>query len=254
MKNPNVILITGATSGIGQALALEYAKRGVKLLLMGRDQSRLFQTEGVCRQRGAAVKTASVDVTDAAAMRDQLLAWYDQEPIDLVIANAGISGGGLIRHADHQTRFEQVMTTNVNGTLNTILPLIGRMQHRRKGQIALMSSLAGFRGLPTAAAYSTSKTAIRALGEALRPVLARDGIEVSTIHPGFVKTPLTSVNQFPMPFAMAPDKAAQRIKFGLEENPARICFPLPMVIMARLLAALPNRWTDGLLTRAPRKD
>lgn len=254
MKNPNVILITGASSGIGAALADTYAERGVKLLLMGRDMTRLMDVEKICRAKGAAVKLAAMDITDTATVRHQLLQWFDQEPIDLVIANAGISGGGLIRNADHQSRFEDVITTNINGTLNTILPLISRMQQRGKGQIALMSSLAGFRGLPTAAAYSTSKVAIRALGEALRPLLARDGLEVSVIHPGFIATPLTAVNGFYMPFLMQPARAASIIREGLLDNKARICFPWPVALMARLIAALPNRFIDGLLARAPRKD
>ncbi len=254
MKNPNVILITGASSGIGAALALNYAQRGIKLLLMGRDAARLAQIEQLCRAKGAAVKTSTIPVTDGPALRDQLLAWYDQEPIDLVVANAGISGGGLIRHGDHQSRFEEVMTINVNGTLNTILPLIGRMQQRRRGQIALMSSLAGYRGLPTAAAYSSSKVAIRALAESLRPVLARDGIGVSVIHPGFVKTPLTDVNPFWMPFLMTADKAAEKIRAGLAADRRQIAFPWPMVWLSRLIAFLPNAWADKFLARAPRKD
>ena len=254
MKNPNVILITGASSGIGAALADIYAERGVKLLLMGRDMTRLMDIEKNCRAKGAAVKLATMDVTDASAMRNQILQWFDQEPIDLVIANAGISGGGLIRNADHQSRFEDVINININGTLNTILPIISRMQQRGKGQIALMSSLAGFRGLPTAAAYSTSKVAVAALGQSLRPLLARDGIEVNVIHPGFIATPLTSVNGFYMPFLMQPARAAQKIRAGLEDDKARICFPWLMSFMARLIAWLPNRWIDGMLARAPRKD
>ena len=254
MKNPNVILITGASSGIGAALAESYAERGVKLLLMGRDMTRLMDIEKICRAKGAAVKLGAMDVTDTAAMRHQLLAWFDQEPIDLVIANAGISGGGLIRNTDHQSRFEEVVTTNVNGTLNTILPLISRMQQRGKGQIALMSSLAGFRGMPTAAAYSASKVAVAALGDGLRPLLARDGISVSIIHPGFIATPLTAVNGFYMPFLMKPERAAAKIREGLEAGKSRIIFPWFMGFMARLIACLPHTLADTLLARAPRKD
>lgn len=249
MKNPNIILITGATSGIGGALALEYAERGVKLLLIGRDQARLAEVEQRCRAKGAAVKTAAIDVTDREKLQHQILVWDDQEAIDLIIANAGISGGGLIENSDHQGRFEAVIDINVMGSVYTITPLISRMRTRRKGQIVLMSSLAGFRGLPSAAAYSTSKVAVRALGQSLRPLLSRDNIGVSVIHPGFVKTPLTDTNGFYMPFLMSPEKAATVIRDGLSANKATIAFPWPMHMMARLIALMPS----AFLVLLPRK-
>jgi short-subunit dehydrogenase len=249
MKNPNIILITGATSGIGAALAVEYAERGVKLLLIGRDMPRLAEVEQRCRAKGAAVKTAAIDVTDRDKLQHQILVWDDQEAIDLVIANAGISGGGLIENSDHQSRFEAVIDINVMGSVYTITPLISRMRSRKKGQIALLSSLAGFRGLPSAAAYSTSKVAMRALGQSLRPLLARDNIGVSVIHPGFVKTPLTDVNGFYMPFLMTPEKSATIIRDGLAANKATVAFPWPMYVMARLMALMPS----ALLALLPRK-
>lgn len=246
MKNPSVILITGASSGIGRALASAYAQKGVKLLLTGRNAERLGDIERHCRDKGAAVKTTTVCVTDRDAFQKQVSVWDDLEPIDLVIANAGISGGV-------KDDFQAIFDTSVEGTFNTVNPLIARMQARKRGQIALMSSMAGWRGMPNAPAYSTAKVAIRAYGEALRPLLAKDNVEVSTIFPGFVKTPLTDANNFDMPFIIEAREAAEIIKDGLERNKARIAFPWQMYVLARLVAALPRCVGDFVLMRAPSK-
>jgi len=248
MKNPKTILITGASSGIGHAVALAYAARGVTLLLMGRDAVRLERTASDCRTRGADVETAVLPVTDRDGMEKQIAAWDDKTPVDLVIANAGISGG-----SSAGAGFYEIMDINVTGTLNTVLPLVPRMQARGRGQIAFVSSLAGWRGMPNAPAYSVSKVAVRAMGEALRPRLKKDNIGVCVIFPGFVKTPLTDANDFSMPFLMTAEESAARIKNGLAKNKARICFPWPMMLMARLIAALPLWLGDHILSRAPQK-
>lgn len=246
MKNASVILITGASSGIGRALALEYAARGIKLLLTGRNAERLAEVEKLCRDKGAAVKTTTIDVTDREAFEKQVTVWDDMEPIDMVIANAGISGG-------IKDDFRLIVSSSLDGTFNTVNPLIARMQARKRGQIVLMSSMAGFRGMPNAPAYSTAKVAVRAYGEALRPLLKNDGITVSTIFPGFIRTPLTDANNFSMPFLMEADAAAKIIRKGIEKGKARIAFPWPMYLMARLIAALPLCIGDFILGLAPKK-
>lgn len=252
MKNPKTILITGASSGIGHALALLYAEPGRRLLLTGRDRDRLAAIAGLCVAKGAAVETSATPVTDREAIADQLRAWDGAGPIDLVIANAGISGGFDPRD-EVEAQFRDIIAINLDGTFNTVNPLIPRMAARGYGQIALMSSMAGFRGLPNAPAYSTSKMAVRAYGEALRPLLQSSGVEVSVIFPGFVKTPLTAVNKFPMPFLIDPERAARHIRDGLERNRARIAFPWQMHLLARFVAALPLWLGDFLLARAPKK-
>ncbi|MHA7062538.1 SDR family NAD(P)-dependent oxidoreductase [Azospirillum argentinense] len=253
MRDPRSIVITGASSGIGEELARAYAAPGVALALSGRDSARLEAVAERCRAAGAAVETALVDAADRAAMAEWLSALDARTPVDLVIANAGISAGtgGGVESAEQARRIFQV---NVDGVLNSVHPLLPGMQARRRGQIALMASLAGFRGMPGAPAYCASKAAVRVYGESLRGDLAGQGIGVTVICPGFVKSRMTAVNRFPMPFLMETDRAAQVIKSGLARNKARIAFPWPMAATVWLLAALPVALTDVLLRQAPRKE
>lgn len=253
MKNPKTVLITGASSGIGLELAKLYAKSGVTLMLTGRDGERLEQAATACRAKGAAVKTTTIPVTDREAFEKQIAAWDDETPVELVIANAGVSGGHGKIGDETEKKLRDIMATNVDGMFNTVNPLIDRMRQRKKGHIALMSSIAGFRGLPTAPAYSTSKNAVRAYGEALRPLLAKDNVEVCNVHPGFVRTPLTDKNDFEMPFIMGPERAARIIKKGIEQNRAVMAFPWQMRWFMRLATLLPRCWSDALLVNALRK-
>ncbi|MDE1151768.1 MAG: SDR family NAD(P)-dependent oxidoreductase [Micavibrio sp.] len=253
MATNRTILITGASSGIGKALAEAYAAPGTRLLLTGRNTERLAQVTALCMGKGAAVETALTPVTDSAAFAAQLLAWDDAAPIDIVIANAGISGGTGKAGGESDAQFRDIMQTNLDGTFNTVNPLLPRFMARKKGAVVLMSSMAGFRGMPTAPAYSVSKMAVRAYGEALRPLLKDSGVNVNVIFPGFIKTPLTDVNNFPMPFLMDAEGAAQYIIKGIAANRARIAFPWPMYLLSRFVAALPLWAGDFILARAPKK-
>lgn len=252
MRDPRCIFITGASSGIGEALALSYAAPGIRLLLTGRDAGRLDAVAAGCRERGADVATTLTDVTDRAALAGWILARDEEGPVDLVIANAGMSagtGGGVETAAQARAIF----ATNLDGVLNSIHPLIPAMVARRRGQIALMSSLAAFRGLPGAAAYSGSKAAVRVYGEALRGDLAPHKVTVSVICPGFVVSRMTAVNRFPMPFLMEADRAAAIIRNGLAAGKGRVAFPFPTYAASWLLGVLPTALVDTLLARAPRK-
>jgi short-subunit dehydrogenase len=246
------ILITGASSGIGEALALAYAASDVQLALTGRNAARLQAIAEACRARGAAVESAVLDVADRAAMADRLTRWDDATPIELVIANAGISAGtGAGQETEAQLR--AIADVNVGGVMNTVAPLLPRLIARRRGQIALMSSLAGFRGVAGAPAYCASKAWVRVYGESLRLELAAHGIGVSVICPGFVRSRMTAVNKFPMPFLMDTERAARIIQRGLSANRGRIAFPWPMAAAVWFLNALPARVADALLTGLPRK-
>jgi NAD(P)-dependent dehydrogenase (short-subunit alcohol dehydrogenase family) len=246
------VLITGASSGLGAGLALAFAAPGVTLHLSGRDAHRLDEVARLCRAKGAQAHTSQVDVTDVAAMARWLEASESLRPLDLVIANAGISagtGGG----GETAEQMRKIFATNVDGVFNTVMPALPFLRARGRGQIGIMSSLAGFRGMPGAPAYCASKAAVRVWGEALRGELAPLGIGVSVICPGFVETPMTAVNRFSMPFLMKAEQASAIMARGLGENRGRIAFPWPMHLMARIAGCLPSAWMDLIAARLPKK-
>jgi short-subunit dehydrogenase len=245
------ILITGASSGIGTALALAFAEPGVDLALGGRDEARLEGVAERCRRAGAVARCARVDVTDRDATAAWLLDAERAAPLDLLIANAGTAGPGQDRGEEAA---RAIFAVNFEGVVNTILPILPAMVARGRGQLALMSSIAGFYGLPSAPAYCASKAAVRVWGEALRGRLGRPGVAVSVICPGFVRTPMTAGNRFAMPLIMTAERAAAIIRRGLVRRRARIAFPLPTYWMMRLLEALPAGTADSLLARLPAKE
>lgn len=254
MKNPKSILITGASSGIGEALALRYAAPGIFLALSGRDEERLLSVASACRAKGAEVDVAILPVTDQGHMEDWIVDVDTQHPLDLVIANAGISGGtGGVMNGEPIAQARAIFDVNVTGVLNTVGPILPRMIERKSGQIALMASLAAFRGFPGAPAYSASKGAVRFYGEALRAAVHDTGVEVNVICPGFVKSRMTDVNDFPMPFLMTAEKASNIIANGLRRNKGRIAFPLPVHLSSWLLSILPDAVVQPLLRRLPAK-
>lgn len=254
MQNPKSILITGASSGIGEALALHYAQPGIFLALSGRNEERLRDVAQRCQTKGAIVNPVSIDVSDRAAMQAWMTAVDENHALDLVIANAGISGGtGGVMNGEpiHQAR--RILAINITGVLNTIEPVLPRMMSRRRGQIALVSSMAGFRGFPSAPAYSASKGMVRFYGEALRGSLREAGVEVNVIMPGFVKSRMTDANDFHMPFLMEADKAATIISRGLARNHGRIAFPLPTYVGAWFISILPDIIAQKILGKLPAK-
>jgi len=231
--NPQNILITGASSGIGAALAVAYAKPGNRLHLGGRDQTRLHDIEVLVRNTGADCATQVVNVTDPTGMREWIA---PLEELDLVIANAGISVSTRKKGAAADIADADVFATNVDGVVNTLTPAISNMRTRGHGQIALMSSLASFRAFRDAPAYCASKAAVRFYGAGLRRAHGAEGLGVSVICPGFVRSPMTAANTFKMPLLMDADKAALRIQRKLAKNRPMIAFPLPMYIAVRMLA------------------
>jgi short-subunit dehydrogenase len=252
MRHPQSILITGASSGIGAALALAYAADGVRLVLTGRDSNRLNEVAAQCRARHAAVDVRRVDVVDRAAMNALIAECDATAPLDLVIANAGVSAGTL-GGPEESEQVRAMFAINVDGVVNTVQPAIEAMLPRGRGQIAIMSSLAALRGFPGAPTYCASKAAVKIWGEALRGALHDRGIEVNVICPGYIETAMTARNDFPMPLLMPADRAASIVVRGLARNRARIAFPWPLYAVVSLLAWLPPALSDPLLRRLPAK-
>ena len=247
MKNFSSIVITGASSGIGEALALDYAAPGVALALTGRDAARLEGVAGACRAKGATVVADTVDVADRERLAAWLTSFDDAHPVDLLLANAGISIDKDNSSLDDFAVVRKTLDVNVGGVLNTVEPLLERMMARKRGQIGIVSSLAGFIGLPYSASYNASKAYVRVWGESIRYVLKKDGIGVSVICPGFVVSRMTAQAPFPMPFLMTSAKASKIIRRGLAANRARIAFPIGTKAAVWFGSILPGRWTARLL-------
>ncbi len=242
------IALTGASGGIGSALAEAYAAPGTVLALSGRDSARLEAVAERCRANGATVLTACVDVTDPAATRSWVAAVDDAHPIDLLIANAGISSSiGPGGEPEPWEIIERVMSVNAVGCMAAASAAAERMLPRRRGQIALMSSIAAYRGLPACPSYSASKAAVKAYAEGLRGWLAPHRIGVTVICPGYVTSPMSERVVGPKPFLVPADRAAALIRRRLERNPAEISFPFPLDFGTRLLSRLPSWAAERIL-------
>ena len=246
---PAVVVVTGASGAIGAALARRYAGPGRCLALQGRNLDRLEAVAQACRAQGAQVHVCALDVREAVVLREWLLAFDSQHPVDLIIANAGVANV-LVDLSDWETStaIDEVIDTNLYGVVNTVLPIAERMRQRRAGHVAIVSSLAAFRGMAISPAYCASKAALRAWGQSLRPLLSENGVSLTMIYPGFVKSAMS--DEFPAnkPFLIEPDQAAMRIHHGLQAKRATIVFPASLGLGIKLLNLLPDRWADAVLS------
>lgn len=249
-----VALITGASAGIGEALARELAKRGWTLGLVARRQPLLDELAEELRKGGATVATASADVTDRAQVEAAVRSIEAAVgPVDLLVANAG-GGTPSPAKAVPVDALVDVMRLNYFGVVYSVGAVLPGMLARRSGHISVVSSVAGFRGLPGGAAYSASKAAVSTMFESFRTDLRGTGVAVSTIHPGYVETPLTAKNRYPMPFLMKADRAARIIADGLQAKRTDITFPWQMAWLLRyFLVRLPNALWDRALAGQTRK-
>lgn len=237
-SKPASILITGASNGIGAALARAYAGPGVFLAISGRDAARLEGVAAALRARGATVDARVIDVTDAAAMRDWIGRVDAAHPLDLVIANAGTARGAGGGEGIEAAR--EILMVNLMAAVETALAIVPAMLARGDGQIALVSSLAGFVGVPNAASYAASKAGLRVYGEGLRVSLRRKGVRVNVVCPGFVRTDMVARNKFWMPGLMDVERAARIIVRGLARNRGRIAFPWFMHVLATIGTLVPD--------------
>lgn len=250
MTAPRSILISGASSGLGRALALAYARPGARLLLIGRDAPRLGDTSRACKAAGATVEAEQIDIQNAEDLKEWILAADNAQPVDLAIACAGITSGiSSSRPLESLAAAEAVLAINLLGTIYTLEPLIAPMMARKAGHLAAVGSLAGLRGLPYSPAYCASKAGLHAYLESLRPTLRRSGVSVSLIAPGFLETPLNQDIRAPRPMQVRAERAAQIIRTGLDRRKRMIAFPWPLYLGLRLLNLMPARFGDWLLAR-----
>ncbi len=251
-KNIENVLITGASSGIGEALALIYAQNGAKnLFLSGRNVERLEKIVAECQKSGAKTEGKVIDVTDKAAMEKWIEECNQKASLNLVFANAGVSTG-----EETPKNIYNTFNTNVMGVLNTVTPAVELYKKRKNDStkiIAITASIAGYHGLCACPSYSASKACIKAYGEALRNSLRAENIAVNIICPGFVRSRITDKNTCPMPFFMEADKAAGIIYKGIQKNIGLIAFPWPMRFGVWLLSILPNCLSDFIYSRLPHK-
>lgn len=241
-STPEGVIITGASAGIGRALAEALAVPGVRLGLLGRDAGRLESVAAVCRQKGAEVDLGQIDVADF----DLLNAWVSdferRGAIKLMIANAGMTapyGDGQGELLEDRALSRRLLDVNLFGVLNAVYAVEPGMRRQGEGQIVLLSSLAAFRGMALTPAYSASKAAVKAYAEALRDLLAPAGIKVSVVCPGFVETGMSDQFPGPRPQMMSSEQAAERILKGVRRDEACIAFPWSTALGMRLLSVLP---------------
>ena len=250
---PKTVYITGASSGIGHALALECARRGAEVTVSARRLPELERLVQTITERGGKAHAIQVDVADAEAAREAVAeAARRMGKLDMVIANAGIGNPGHITTMQW-AEIERVLAVNVKGALSTLFAAMPIMLRQGGGHLVGVSSLAGRRGLPNSGAYSASKAAVTAFLDTLRLDLGASNIAVSDVQPGFVETPILDGKNNPTPFKWKTDRAARYIVRRLESEPATVAFPWPLDFATAVARVLPAWLYDWALTRASRR-
>jgi NAD(P)-dependent dehydrogenase (short-subunit alcohol dehydrogenase family) len=258
MNRPIRVFITGASSGLGAALARRYAEQGATLGLVARRRVLLEQLAAQL-PHPERHRVYALDVTDTAALHAAAADFIAaNDGADVVIANAGISQGTLTEYTEDLPVFERILATNVSASVASFAPFIACMKRQaqagsRDCRLVGIASVAGIRGLPGAGAYSASKAAVTSYCESLRVELRASGIKVVTIAPGYIDTPMTQVNSYPMPFLMPAPEFARRAADAIAAGVSYRVIPWQMGVVAKLLRLLPNRVYDFAFARAPHK-
>ena len=245
------VVITGASSGIGRALAAEYARRGATIGLIARRAELLRELASDLKVHTALY---ALDVRDAAGLTRSAEDFRTRfgSP-DVVIANAGVSAGTSTGRSEDQAVFQEILEVNVMGMVNTFMAFLPAMRVAGSGTLVGIASVAGFRGLPGSGAYSASKAAAIAYLESLRVELRGTGISVITISPGYIATPMTEHNPYPMPFIIPADLAARRMVDAIARRKRHVVIPWQMGIVGGVLKILPRALYDRMFALAPRK-
>ena len=239
------IIITGASSGLGEALALHYAMPQNELVLIARREDRLRDVTMRCRAKGSEVETIIADVNDFGRMREIGIGLCEK-PIDRIILNAGVSvghSGGVTPFED----FERLFKTNFLSVHALLEPIIPKMIDQKSGEIVFISSLASLLTMPTSIAYSSSKRALNAYAEGLHYQLKPHGVSVMTIMPGFIDSEMTQKNRFKMPFLMSTQEGIARITHAIERKKVRYAFPFRFALMIRIVLLFPQSLRDKIV-------
>ncbi len=246
-----VIFLTGASSGIGEALALEIAKRGAILGLLARREEMLRDLAVKCESLGAKARVFAVDVVDSEAVQKTADALRDEfGKIDILVANAGIGGNNMETRELQPEAVKKVIDINLIGAVNSVHAVLPQMLERKSGQLVAVSSLAGFRGIPKSAAYSASKAGMTAFFESVRLDVMHKGIDVTIIQPGFIKTPLTSGRKNKLPFLMELEDAIPLFLKAIEKRKKFAAFPWQLATVVRAGRIFPTWLYDKIAGRA----
>ncbi|MFY0596612.1 MAG: SDR family NAD(P)-dependent oxidoreductase [Cognatishimia sp.] len=254
ITDPKHIVITGATSGLGRALAIGYARPGRMLSLAGRNTARLEEVAIACQSAGAEVHTVTLDVTDAAAMEAWLAQSDSARPIDILIANAGVGGAAALAPptGEDGPQARNIFSVNTVGVINTVIPVTPRIVARGRGQIVIIGSIQDSLGVPQSPVYCASKAAVQIYGEGLRRLLAVQGVGVTVVRPGFIDTPMSQSLAMPRPFCWSPERAAEKVINEVRKGAAQITFPWPLRLFLGLQKFAPVWLTDFVIARSMR--
>jgi short-subunit dehydrogenase len=249
------VAITGASGGLGRALAEHYAAPGLTLSLTGRSAERLGKVADACRRAGAAVDVRVLDVTDAPAMEAWVTSRDEAQAVDILIANAGIGGSDAMPGplGDTGGAAREIISVNTIGVVNTIAPLLPRLIARRRGRVALVGSISGYMGLPQSPAYCASKAAVWIYGEALRRLALEHGVSVTTIMPGYIDTPMSQSLGIARPWLWTAERAARRIASDIERGVRESVFPWQLRVAIGVGRLVPASITDPILSRSMRQ-
>jgi len=249
--NGKRVFLTGASSGIGEGIAIALAKKGAVIGLLARRGELLEKLRKQCEKAGGTARVYPCDVTDedcvASAVQDFV---HQFEHVDILIANAGIGGNNAETRAMQPLAVKKVLDINLMGAVNAVHAVLPDMLKRGSGHIVAVSSLAGFRGLPRSAAYSASKAGMTAFFESLRLDVKHQGVDVTIIQPGFIRTPLTSGREANMPFLMDLDAAIPMFIRAIEKKKRFAAFPWQLATVVRAGKFMPAWLYDRVAGRA----